>query len=111
MSAGQPQPQLPDDRKGTPIQVLAPHDTVARVVDPSATTRVALPTGAQVVEISISGALHVRFGDSSVNATTSDFFLPSGFVGTYRVPPTATHVAAIFAVGTTSATLYVHKLI
>lgn len=111
MSAGIPSPQLPDDRRGVPIQVLAPHDNVVRIVDPSATDRVALPAGAQVIELSVSGALHIRFGDSSVNATTSDFYLPSGFVGTYRVPPTATHVAAIFAVGTTAATLYVHKLI
>lgn len=111
MSAGTPAPFLPPDKHGEPIQVLSPHSSTAVVTGSASSARVALPTGAQILEISLSGSMHIRFGDSSVDAATTDFFLPEGFVGTYKVPDGATHLAAIWTSGETGGNVYIHKLV
>lgn len=77
------------------------------VVSGAGSSRVALPAYDEVcgvVRILQSGtpAVHIRFGDSSVNATTND--MPVGQEEhIFKVPPGATHIAGIGG----SASLYI----
>lgn len=58
----------------------------------SASARVAVP-GA-VIRVAATVPCRIRFGDASVVALASDPFFPEG-VESFRVPPGATHLAAI----------------
>lgn len=117
MPADNKQVKLPQDKDSEPIQVLSPVEgTVANLTLSGTTARVALPTGSEIVQFSVSGACHLRFGTGAVNAATTDFYYPAGFVGTLQVPETspgvlATNIAGIFATGTTTAVLYVQRLV
>lgn len=84
--------------------------TPGATVNIAATTttgRVALPTtGAAQVAVVNDGATtaFVKFGNSTVEATTSDTPILAGSVRGFTVPSNATHVAAIMSSST--ATVY-----
>jgi len=85
---------LPKDVDGHSIQTLAPvESTVAQVVIAGGNQRVALPTGANIIEIACNDVCRIKLGDSTVDATsgTSRIFPPGAAV--YRVPSGATHLA------------------
>lgn len=88
---------LPCDVNLNPVQALAygAHDTLAYT---GTTARVELPTGTpgneEVFRIAASTACYVAFGDSTVEASATDVYFPSG-VETVKVPTGATHIAAL----------------
>jgi hypothetical protein len=86
--------QLAYDTDGSAIQVLAPGTpTNAAVGGSSAVT--AIPTGAEILEISASTDCFILFTTSGGSvASTSGMFFPKG-AAVYRVPSGATHVAHI----------------
>ena len=80
----------------------------AKVAATTTTGRVALSiTGAQTVAVVNDGTTvaFIKFGDSTVTATTSDTPILGGSSRGFTPPPTATHMAAIMASGT--ANIYV----
>lgn len=89
---------LPKDVDSVPIQVLSPVEgTVVNFLMSSSTNPQALPAGAQIVEVAVSGNALVAFG-SAPNAATSGHLLVTG-VYIYRVPSpsgiTATKMDAV----------------
>jgi hypothetical protein len=100
---------LPQDRNGKAVQTLSPDDTtVAQVAFGAASANVALPTGAEIVEISSSDFCRVAFGGSAVAATATSRISPPGRA-VYRVPPGATKLAAI-QLGSTSGFVTITRL-
>jgi hypothetical protein len=102
------------DDNSQPVQVLAA-DSDGSVLSPTASTaRVAIPSNCSIVEISCLTAVHIKFGDNTVNATTNDRPLPAGAVVVYAVPRVnnvlATNVAFILATGATTAACGVFPL-
>lgn len=84
---------IPTDLRGHPIQTLAPE--VTAVLGFSATTtRVALPTGTEVVRVAPTQDCYIEFGDGTVTASGASIFMPKGSE-IFRVPADATHLAAI----------------
>jgi hypothetical protein len=97
---------LPMDKGGYSIQVLAPEETSVAEITIGADARVALPANARVVEIAASGICRIKFGNSAVLAAAGRLF-PAG-VATYKIPEdatgtAATHIAAISEGGSTGA--------
>ena len=91
------------DNNSQPIQALACETDAAVLTASGTTARVAIPSNCSIVEIACLTAVHIRFGNSSVDATTSDRVLPAGAVVVYTVPETdnlpATHVAFLMVSG------------
>jgi hypothetical protein len=86
---------LPKDVDGKSIQTLAPIESSAvQVIIAAGNNRIALPTDAVVVEVAASDICRIKFGDSSVDATTGTVarIFPQG-ISVYRVPTGATHLA------------------
>ena len=100
-------PQLVRDSSGAPVQALRPAETAALSVS-GTTARVAVPSGSNIARLAATGDVHVAFGDSSVEATTSSMFFPAGVEVFNAIA--YTHVAAIAASGVSSATLTVTRL-
>lgn len=87
-------PLLPKDRDSIPVQVLSvQEDTVVFANIAGGNNRVALPPDSEIVEVAASDVCRVKFGNSSVDATsgTSRIF-PQG-VAVYKLPPGATHIS------------------
>lgn len=88
---------VPVDVNGFPIQTLALGSTTNKISVSGTTARVALPSGAgaeDIVRVACNTDCHIKFGDSSVDATTNDALFTAG-VEAFKVPDTATHLAAI----------------
>ena len=102
---------MPKDVDGKAIQVLAPVEgTVAEVVIGAASSSVALPSGASVVEVAASDLCRIKFGDASVDASVGTVRVFPAGVAVYRVPVGATHIAAI-RIGSSSGFLTVAELV
>ena len=110
MAASNTRTKLPGDEDSTPIQVLAP-GAAAYLSVGAASSRVALPANAEIVQLGCDGVCWITFGDSSVTAqaTTSPAFLFPGGCLALRVPSGATHVAAIQT--TASSLLSISRLV
>lgn len=102
--------QLPQDVDSRPIQVLSPAESsVANLAIGATTDRVALPSGAQIVEVASQDICRMAFGTSAVEATNSSRLVPAG-VTVYKVPTGATHLAAI-RVGSSTGAITITKLV
>jgi len=101
-----PEANLARDKADNPIQVLAPEDSATVIGTSNGTSvRLTLPASARpgsVVEVSFSDSVHWQFGNSGVNASTSQKYQGPGSL-VYKVPPGATHLAFITATGVSSA--------
>lgn len=86
-------PTLIIDQNGYPVQALAP-STTAILTAGATSTRVALPTGAQLVRLAAINDCYVAFGDSNVVASGSNMLFTKGSE-IFEVPAGATHVAVI----------------
>lgn len=92
--------RLPQDADSAPIQALSPVEgSVAVHTLSGVSSAVALPSGAELVEVSCTGNMLFAFGNSGVSATTSSRVLPTGCY-VYKVPYSSgntlcTHFAAI----------------
>ena len=86
--------RLPRDKDDNPIQVLSvEEDTVVAANIASGHNRVALPADADVVEIAATNECKIKFGNSSVDASTGVArVFPLG-VCVYKVPQGATHLS------------------
>jgi len=86
--------RLPKDADNNPIQALAP-GTIANAAVGAGSSALALPAGAEVVEVGASTDCWLVFGTSGVTSSNSTgLFMPKGAV-VWRVPLGATHVAHI----------------
>ena len=88
--------KLPQDKDSATIQVLEPAAAVYLTTG-GASSRVALPSGAEIVLIGASEACWLTFGDSGVVAaasTTPAILMPGGMI-VLQVPAGATHIAGI----------------
>lgn len=102
--------QLPQDVDSRPIQVLSPTESsVANLTISGASVKVALPSGAQIVEIASADLCRMAFGDSNVTASSTSRLVPAG-VSVYRVPTGASHIACI-QVGASSGGVTITKLV
>lgn len=85
---------LPRDKDNEPIQVLTP-STITNAAVVVTSTASALPTGAQIVEVSTSTDSYILFGTSgSTVANTTGQFHPKG-ISLYTVPTGSTHLCHI----------------
>lgn len=104
-------PNMPRDGSDNPIQVLSPEDATSTNGTSSGTSvLLTLPTGSRIVEVAASDGIHWQFGDSSVEATSSNKYQGAGTLP-YNVPAGATHLAFIASAGVSSAICSVTKLI
>lgn len=86
--------QLPKDADSQSIQVLGLTDRASLTASTPAQTRTALPSGSEVVRVSLNVDSYILFGDSSVAATSSNgHFMPAG-VEYFRVS-TETHLSVV----------------
>ena len=88
---------LPIDANSFPIQALALVGTTGKISITGTSARVALPSGVgheDVLRLASTTDCYIKFGDSTVEATTSDALFTAG-VELFKVPAAATHVAAI----------------
>lgn len=72
---------LPRDNDNAPIQALRLKPSGAHCIDAtetSARNNTAFDTNTRVISVYASGAVYLAFGDSSVTATSSDHYFPSG---------------------------------
>lgn len=87
--------ELPRDADNAPIQTLAPvESTVAGFLLAATSNPTALPSGAEIVEVAVTGNCKFAFGASGVNATTGTARVLTPGVYIYRVPFTAYNVLA-----------------
>jgi len=87
---------LPIDVNNYPIQILA-LSTTATLTVAGTSARAALPAGAShedIVRVASNTDCYIKFGDSTVEATSSDPLFTTG-VESFKVPAQATHIAAI----------------
>ena len=88
---------VPVDANGFPIQTLALGRTTNVISVTGTSARAEIPSGAgaeDIIRIACNTDCHIKFGDSTVEATTSDPLFTQG-VEAFKVPDTSTHVAAI----------------
>ncbi len=105
---------LPVDRDNNPIPAVRLKPSGAHSIAATATTARntnAFAADTQIVSLYATGPVYVKFGDSSVTATTSDHYFPSGVyydfsLGGDKVPH-YTHVAVLRV--SADCTLYVSE--
>ncbi|MDD3022220.1 MAG: hypothetical protein PHX61_14780 [Alphaproteobacteria bacterium] len=72
---------LPTDQNNNPIPALRLKDNGAHQIAASATSSrnsTAFDAGTQIISIYATTPVHLRFGDSSITATATDHYFPSG---------------------------------
>lgn len=88
---------IPIDQNGFPIQALA-YGTTVSLAFTGTTDRVGLPMGEpgmeDVLRLAANEGCFIKFGDSTVVATSADVFFPGG-VETVKVPDGTEYIAAI----------------
>lgn len=102
---------LPVDANARPIQVLSPDETtVATFALATTSNPTALPTGAEIVEVAVTGNCKFAFGTSGVNATVGNVRILTPGVYTYHVPKGADHFDAV-TVGGSTGNISVAKMV
>jgi hypothetical protein len=84
---------LPKDSLGNPLQALAPSTNVSVPIG-STSLRATIPAGSEVVRVATNQKCFIKFGDSTVTATSADMVFPLG-VEVLAVPFGVTHIAVI----------------
>ena len=101
MGAENTKTKLPQDSDSQAIQVLAADDsTVAELSIGAANTRTTLPSGAEIIEVTVTGACRFATGTSSVDATGKKALNPGTYIYRVKGPlqppdPAPTHFAVI----------------
>jgi hypothetical protein len=88
---------VPVDQNGFPIQTLGLGSSTTKIAVGAASQRGPLPSGAShedIVRIACNTDAYIKFGDSTVEATTSDALFTQG-VEAFKVPDGVSHVAAL----------------
>ncbi len=99
---------LPRDAHNTSIQTMAPVASQARsFTGTTARTTQDFETGVKVVELRPTMACFIKFGDGTVEATSSDFFLLASERVTYHI---GTHTRVAVIPDTTGGTLHITEL-
>ena len=107
---------LPKDADNNPISALRLRSGGSHAISATATSArnaTAFPDDTKVVSLYATGAVYVKFGSSTVTATTSDHYFPTGLYYDFAVSggdskgPRNTHVAVLAA--STSCTVYVSE--
>jgi hypothetical protein len=102
---------MPKDSNGASAQVLAPEETtVVQGTIGAGNDRVAIPTDADIVEITCTDTTRCAFGTVTVDATAGTKRILLAGTYTYKVPSGATHVA-FTRVGASSGNATVAKLV
>ena len=100
---------LPLDRNGQPIQVLRGSGTRVNLTAGAASSRDAIPTGAQVVLVRATDHIWYNFGDGSVTASAAatSVLFPAGEASV--VVPTGTTHIAVLRVGSSDVPVQLEK--
>lgn len=105
---------MPRDAHGHPIPAVRLKSGGAHSIaatSSSARNSTAFAAATRVVSLYASGPVYVKFGDSSVTATSSDHYYPTGLYYDFSLggdgAPHATHVAVLRA--DQNCTLYVSE--
>lgn len=69
---------LPRDENSDIVQALSPVDTVTQSVSNSGQVRFTIPANTDILRFAAGANCYIKFGNSSVVATTSDIFFPIG---------------------------------
>lgn len=88
---------VPIDQNGFPIQTLGIPGPSAKITVAGVSARAALPSGVShedIVRVACNTDCYIKFGDSTVEATTDDALFTQG-VEAFKVPDGVSHVAAI----------------
>lgn len=88
--------QLPRDYNSQVVQTLSPIDTITLSAG-AVSVRDALPSDTTVVRVASLVDVYIKFGDSTVTATSGDVLFPAG-AEVFKVPvdPTvSTHIATL----------------
>lgn len=85
---------LPKDNNSNAVQALFPIATVNMTINDAGSTRLTLPADTELVRIAVSQDCYIKFGGSTVTATTSDAFFPVGAEVFACTDNGITHVAA-----------------
>lgn len=102
-------PQMVRDTSGGLVQALYPTSNATLNVSGS-TSRVAMPDPISLVRVASNVDCYLKFGTSTVTATSSDMLFPAGAEVFAVEDPTITHVAAIL-VGATPGILTATKML
>ena len=99
---------LPHDKNSKPVQALFPASQVAvTVTGTTARTAADFDVDTLAVELTPTEDMYIKFGDSTVTATSSDVLIKSGIVYVYAINGND-RLAAIRV--STNGTLYVTEL-
>ncbi len=105
---------LPLDANGNPIPAIRLKNGGAHAISATATTArnsSAFDATTELVSLYATGPVFVKFGDSSVEATTADHYFPSGIYYDFSIgggeTKQATHVAVLRV--DSDCTLYVSE--
>ena len=105
---------LPLDANGHPIPAIRLKNSGAHAISATATSArnsTAFDASTELVSLYATGPVYVKFGDSSVTATTSDHYFPTGIYYDFAIgggeTKQATHVAVLRA--DTDCTVYVSE--
>jgi predicted GH43/DUF377 family glycosyl hydrolase len=102
-------PQMVRDTGGNVVQALYPSINVSLNVT-NVSSRVAMADPISLVRIAASVDCYMKFGDSTVTATTSDMLFPAGAEIFSVEDPRITHIAALL-VGSTPGVLTATKML
>ena len=101
---------LPRDKDSQSVQTLS-LDASKTLAIAIATGNVALPAGTEIIRVANKVDMYMRFGTSSVVATTTDDALVPAGVEIFRLPTNVTHVAVISSDGATTGESSFTKLL
>ena len=104
--------KLPSDRDAQPIPVLRSADSINGTASGVADNDNALPSGTQIVMVSATESVWIKFGGSGVTVSAAEagaILIPGGGV-TLSLNSTETHVAFIRA-GLNDATVSFSKMV
>jgi hypothetical protein len=97
------QANLPVDARGARIDILSAFGGKTLTISDAGSVRIALPIGADIIQIYASVAAHIKFGDSTVTVAATDGnhdeFISAGAYVARMVPDVggapATHIAGL----------------
>lgn len=106
--------RLPLDANGHPIPAIRLKNAGAHTISATVTSAkntTAFDSATEIVSLYATGPVYVKFGDSSVTATTSDHYFPMGIYYDFAIGggemKQASHVAVLRA--DTDCTVYVSE--
>ena len=102
-----PKSALDKDDYGEPIQGALTPQTAQKISISAITARNATAFTYRVIRVIASAACYIKLGDSTIEATTDDHYLPAGAIE-YFARKEHTHLAGLSTTG--SGTIYISEM-